>query len=125
MKITPGLNVIMAQAFSLFCEQVTQEELAAIPPLGDSVENLATKFQIVLNGDVAKPLTLLKSFKWLALSSEIEQAQGFVSSLPDPSIMGDVENATVEEILKAQELKAIEDAKLKNRLIRFFKGEKQ
>lgn len=125
VKITPGLNVIMAQAFALFCEQVTEQELAAIPALGDSVENLATKFQIVLRGDVAKPLSLLKSFKWLALSSEMEQAQGFVSTLPDPSIMGDVSSATVEEIMQAQELKAIEDAKLKNRLIRFFKGEEQ
>lgn len=124
VQVTPGLNVIMAQAFALFCEEITQAELNAIPNLqGDSADNLATKFQLVLRGDVAKPLSLLKSFKWLALSTEMQQAQGFVSSLPDPSIMGDTTSATVEEIIKAQELKAIEDAKLKNKIIRFFKRE--
>ncbi|MFQ8625392.1 MAG: AsmA-like C-terminal region-containing protein [Candidatus Gastranaerophilaceae bacterium] len=31
VQATPGLNVVMAQAFSLFCEQLTPEESAAIP----------------------------------------------------------------------------------------------
>lgn len=122
VKVTPGLNVVMAQAFSLFTAQATQEELDAIPPLlGNSAENLATKFQIVLEGDVAKPLSLVKSFKWLALDSELKAAENFVKTLPDPSIMGDVKNATIEEILAAQEAKAKEDAKLINRVKRFFK----
>ena len=84
---------------------------------------MATKFQIVLRGDVAKPLTLIKSFKWLALASEIEQAQSFVSTLPDPSIVADPNNATIEEIIKAQELKVKEDAKLINRMKRLFDNE--
>lgn len=124
VKVTPGLNVVMAQAFSLFTAQASQEELDAIPPLsGNSAENLATKFQIVLEGDVAKPLSLVKSFKWLTLDSELQAAEAFVKTLPDPSIMGDVENATIEEILAAQEAKAKEDAKLINRVKRFFKKE--
>ena len=122
VKVTPGLNVVMAQAFSLFTAQASQEELDAIPLLlGDSAENLATKFQIIVKGDVAKPLSLIKSFKWLALDSELQAAEAFVKTLPDPSIMGDVENATIEEILAAQEAKAKEDAKLINRVKRFFK----
>ena len=124
VKVTPGLNVVMAQAFSLFCEQLTPEETAAIPSLPTKMDDdMATKFQIVLRGDVAKPLSLIKSFKWLALASEIEQAQGFVSTLPDPSIVADPNNATIEEIMKAQELKAKEDAKLINRVKRIFKDE--
>ena len=124
VKATPGLNVVMAQAFSLFTAEASQEELDAIPNLqGGSAENLATKFQIILKGDVAKPLSLVKSFKWLALDSELKAAETFVKTLPDPSIMGDVENATIEEILAAQEAKAKEDAKLINRVKRFFKKE--
>lgn len=125
VQATPGLNVVMAQAFSLFCEQLTPEESAAIPDLPTKLDdNMATKFQIVLRGDVAKPMSLIKSFKWLALASEIEQAQNFVSTLPDPSIVEDPNNATIEAILKAQELQAKEDAKLTNKLIRFFKKKK-
>lgn len=125
VQATPGLNVVMAQAFSLFCEQLTPEESAAIPNLPTKLDdNMATKFQIVLRGDVAKPMSLIKSFKWLALASEIEQAQNFVSTLPDPSIVEDPNNATIEAILKAQELQAKEDAKLTNKLIRFFKKKK-
>ena len=121
VKVTPGLNVVMAQAFSLFTAEASQEELDAIPNLqGDSAENLATKFQIVLEGDVAKPFSLVKSFKWLALDSELQAAEAFVKTLPDPSIVGDVENATIEQILAAQEAKAKEDAKLINRVKRFF-----
>lgn len=125
VQATPGLNVVMAQAFSLFYEQLTPEESAAIPNLPTKLDdNMATKFQIVLRGDVAKPMSLIKSFKWLALASEIEQAQNFVSTLPDPSIVEDPNNATIEAILKAQELQAKEDAKLTNKLIRFFKKKK-
>ena len=125
VQATPGLNVVMAQAFSLFCEQLTPEESAAIPNLPTKLDDsMATKFQIVLRGDVAKPMSLIKSFKWLALASEIEQAQNFVSTLPDPSIVEDPNNATIEAILKAQELQAKEDAKLTNKLIRFFKKKK-
>lgn len=125
VQATPGLNVVMAQAFSLFCEQLTPEESAAIPNLPTKLDdNMATKFQIVLRGDVAKPMSLIKSFKWLALASEIEQAQNFVSTLPDPSIVEDPNNATIEAILKAQGLQAKEDAKLTNKLIRFFKKKK-
>lgn len=124
VKATPGLNVAAAQMFKIFCESVSQEEMDAVPSLGASDDN-ATKFQIVLKGDVAKPLSLVKSFKWLALDSDIENASAFVSTLPDPSMMENPETATLEEILQKQaelaELQAIEDAKLKNRVKRFIK----
>ena len=125
VQATPGLNVVMAKAFFLFCEQLSPEETAELPKLENSTDDkLATKFQIVLRGDVAKPLTLIKSFKWLALASEIEKAEGFVNTLPDPSIVENSENATLEEIMKAQEEKAKEDAKLKNKLVKFFRKNK-
>ena len=121
VQATPGLNVVMAKTFFLFCEQLTPEETAALPHLETDLDDkMATKFQIVLRGDVAKPLTLVKSFKWLALASEIEKAKGFVDSLPDPSVAGDGDNITIEDIIRAQEEKAKEDAKLKNRIKRMF-----
>ena len=123
VQSTPGLNVVMAKTFFLFCESLTPEETSALPHLETELDDkLATKFQIVIRGDVSKPLTLIKSFKWLALASEIEAAQGFVDTLPDPSIVGNSENATLEEILKAQEEKAKEDAKLINKTKRFIKN---
>ncbi len=126
VQATPGLNVVMAKMFFLFCEQLTPEESAVIPDLPAKLDDkMATKFQIVLRGDVAKPLTLIKSFKWLALASEIEQAESFVNSLPDPSLVEDPNNATLEAVMAAQEAKAKEDAKLINKVKRFFKKEKE
>ena len=121
VQATPGLNVVMAKTFFLFCETLTPEETAALPHLETPLDDkMATKFQIVLRGDVAKPLRLIKSFKWLALASEIESAKNFVSTLPDPSLVEDPANATLENIIKAQEEKAKEDAKLKNKIKKLF-----
>lgn len=121
VQATPGLNVVMAKTFFLFCETLTPEEAAALPSLETQLDDkMATKFQIVLKGDVSKPLKLIKSFKWLALATEIEQAKNFVNTLPDPSIVGDAEDATLENILKAQEEKAKEDTKITNKIKRFF-----
>lgn len=130
VKVTPGLNVMAAQAFQFFCEQISEAEMNAIPDFDQKFNMLSTtKFQVVLKGNVEKPLSLIKSFKWLALSDEIENAQQFVSTLPDPSIVEDPANATYEQIMQAQqlqaELQAKEDAKLKNKLIRFFRSNKE
>lgn len=84
VKNTPGMNIIAAKAFFLFCESVTAEEMQAIPLLVNSNDDTATKFQVVIRGDVAKPLTLIKSFKWLAEQSEIDNAKTFASTLPEP-----------------------------------------
>ena len=84
VKNTPGMNVLAAKAFFLFCESVTTEEMNAIPLLVNSNDDTATKFQVVVRGDVAKPLTLIKSFKWLAEQSQIDSAQSFASMLPEP-----------------------------------------
>lgn len=93
IKNTPGLNVAMQKAFFLFCEEITQDEMDKIPNFAsDAKDYNATKFQIILRGDLAKPLTLIKSFKWLALAAEIGQAQEFASLLIDE------ENDTPAEI---------------------------
>lgn len=85
IKNTPGLNVVAAKSFLIFCETISEEEMKALPELGDGKSSdLATKFQIVLRGDTRKPLKMIKSFKWLALDSDIESAQQFVDTIPLP-----------------------------------------
>ena len=71
------------------------------------VDNSATKFQLVVRGNANKPLTLIKSFKWLASKSEYEKAVDFVNSLPEP-----IEGSTATNIQEAiAEAKALEAEK--------------
>lgn len=102
-----SLNVVTAKAFSIFCEMVPEEELDILPSFANKyVDNSATKFQIVVRGDVAKPLTLVKSFKWLASKTEYDEAVDFVNSLPEPvegSEATNIEEAIAEhEALEAE-----------------------
>jgi len=97
-----SLNIVTAKAFSIFCEMVPEEELELLPSFANSyVDNAATKFQIVVRGDVAKPLTLVKSFKWLAGQTEYQNAIDYVNSLPK-QIEGSTAT-TVEELLAEDE----------------------
>lgn len=99
IKNTPGLNIVAAKTFSIFCEAVSEEEMNAIPSLAaNKSDDYATKFQIVLRGDTRKPLKMIKSFKWLALDTEIESAQNFVDTMPVPEI-GE-EDLSVEELIQ-------------------------
>ena len=78
IKNTPGLNVATAKMFSIFTQTVLESEYKEIPDFSSKhTDANATKFQIVLDGDVAKPLSLVKSFKWLALQEDIDKAQKF------------------------------------------------
>lgn len=107
VKNTPGLNIVLAKTFSIFCQAVSEEEMAALPQLGEGKsDDYATKFQIKLKGDTRKPLKMIKSFKWLALDSEIESAKNFVDTMPTPE-PGE-ENMSVEELVKLRQEQAIE-----------------
>ena len=78
VKNTPGLNVATAKLFSIFSQVVDEKEYAQIPDFSSKhKDSNATKFQIILKGDVAKPLKLVKSFKWLALQKDMDAAQEF------------------------------------------------
>ena len=119
VKVTPGLNVASAKMFSLFTQTITPEELNEIPAFGTKTDNLnSTNFQIVVKGDVNKPFTLVKSFKWLALQSQIDSAQNFVSTLPEPDSL----DATVEDIEAKQAYEEKTSTKIKNI---FFKKDKK
>ena len=97
-----SLNVFTAKAFSLFCEMVPEEEIAILPSFANSyVDNAATKFQLVVRGDAAKPLTLVKSFKWLATATEYDTAVEYVNSLPEPVEGSEATN--IEEMIQEVE----------------------
>lgn len=99
VKKTPGLNVATAKLFSVFSQVVTQDEYNEIPDFAKNhSDSNATKFQIVLAGDVARPLTLVKSFKWLALQSDIDRAHEFSENY----IQEQEELARQEQINKLQ-----------------------
>jgi hypothetical protein len=119
-----SLNVVTAKAFSIFCEVVPESEIAILPSFSNKyVDNAATKFQIVVRGDVAKPLTLVKSFKWLATSSEYDSATDYVNSLPEP-IEGE-ENASIEETIAEHEAIEAEKQTFKYKIKHLFSKEKE
>ena len=64
------------------------------------VDNSATKFQIVVKGDVAKPLTLVKSFKWLATQMEFARAKEFADNLPEQD--PDSKATNIQELIEEQ-----------------------
>ena len=113
VKSTPGMSLVLGKMFALFCEEVTEDEIAQIPNLGKDIsETNSTKFQVVVRGDVAKPLTLIKSFKWLALKSEIENAKSYLNTIPQNTLPTDITNIDKEEIktqVKEQTKQAIKD----------------
>ena len=119
VKATPGISVVMAKAFSLFAVAITPEELKAIPGFARQTtpDLTATKFQIVLRGDAAKPLSMIKSFKWLATQQDIDNAQNFTDNMPEEYLLAD---PTTPEAQAAAAAKAKEDAKLVNRIKRKF-----
>ena len=101
MNNAASLNVVTAKAFSLFCEVVPAEELETLPNFENQyVDSGAAKFQLKVRGDAAKPLTLVKSFKWLSSKTEYDNAIDYVNSLPDDledSTAGSIEEAMAEQ----------------------------
>ncbi len=101
VKATPGLNVAAAKMFAFFCEEVTQEDMDKIPQFKEDFNAMSTtNFQVVLRGNVQKPLSLIDSFKWLTTVEDLEAAQNFVATLPPADVNNP--NATLEELLAAQ-----------------------
>ena len=85
------------------------------------IDSGAAKFQLKVRGDAAKPLTLIKSFKWLASKTQYDEAVEFVNSLPD-----EIEGSTATNIEEAiAEAKALEAEKktIKYKVTHIFKKE--
>ena len=125
MNSAASMNVVTAKAFSLFCEVVPEDELNTLPAFENSyVDQGAAKFQLKVRGDAAKPLTLVKSFKWLSSKTEYDEAVEFVNSLPE-EIEGSTATTIEEAIAEAKALEA-EKKTLKYKVKHLFdKGEKK
>lgn len=118
-----SLNVFTAKAFSFFCEMVPEDEIAILPSFANSyVDNAATKFQLVVRGDAAKPLTLIKSFKWLATATEYQNAVDYVNSLPEPVEGSEAE--TIEQAIEEAQALEAEKKTLKYKVKHLFKRDK-
>lgn len=109
IKKTPGLNVGTAKLFSVFSQVVTEDEYKEIPDFSSSHNDAnATKFQIVLKGDVARPLSLVKSFKWLALQADMDKAYEF-----SENYIKEQEELARQELIKQLQSEYEEEHKLK------------
>ncbi len=94
-----NLNIVTAKNFMEFSEPVTEEDIDVIPSLmAYKTEGYSPKFQVNLKGDLRKPLKMIKSFKWLALETDIEAAQHHVDSMPNPE--SGEEHLSVDELVK-------------------------
>lgn len=119
-----SLNVVTAKAFSIFCEMVPEDEMSIIPSFSNKyVDNSATKFQLIVRGDVAKPLTLIKSFKWLATETQYQDAVDYVNSIPDP-VEGS-EGETIEQVIQEQKALEAEKKTLKYKVRHLFDKEEK
>lgn len=119
-----SLNVFTAKAFSLFCETLSSEEINAIPPLNNAYDDsTALKFQLGLRGDVNKPLSLIKSFKWIATTIDFQKASDFVSSIPTPAQGSKA--TTVTEVIQENEKIQAEQKTVRYRLFHSFKKKKK
>ena len=120
MNSAATLNVVTAKAFSIFCEVVPKEEFEIIPSFSNGyIDANATKFQLGIRGDAAKPLKLVKSFKWLASKSDYDNAIDYVNSLPE-----DVEGSTatnIEEAIAEAKAREAEKKTLKYKVKHIFK----
>ena len=105
-----GTNIVTAKAFSFFCETLTEDEINTIPSFEnkyvDTASN-ANRFQLVARGDVAKPLTLIKSFKWITTKLDFDKASALIASLPEQQEGSTAQ--TIEELIA--ENKALEEEK--------------
>lgn len=119
-----SLNVVTAKAFSLFCEVVPAEEIAVLPNFANGyVDSGATKFQIVVRGDVAKPLTLVKSFKWISTPIEFQKAEEFTESLPEQD--ADSKATNIEELIEEQNSFGYKAKKFTKKVIHPFSSKKE
>ena len=120
MSSAASLNVVTAKAFSLFCEVVPSDELEILPNFSNKyVDSGAAKFQLVVRGDAAKPLKMIKSFKWLASKTQFDEAMDYVNSLPE-----EIEGSTatnIEEAIAEAEAYEKEKKTIKYKVKHIFK----
>jgi len=116
-----GTNIVTAKAFSYFCETLSDEEIKTIPSFPnkyvDAAAN-ANRFQLVARGDVSKPLTLIKSFKWITTKLDFDRASELIASLPEQEEGSTAQ--TIEELIEENAALEKEKKTFKYKLTHLF-----
>ena len=104
------MSVATLGLYRLFCETITQEEMDAIPHFSEDYSDYnATKFQVIARGDVAKPLSLVKSFKWLVVQSDIDNANSYIQQRTLEEIKNNAGLFEKIETDNGEKIKAVEE----------------
>ncbi len=104
VKSSSNMNMVLGSLLLTMCEQVTSDELSQIPAITkESSDENTAKFQVVIRGDAAKPLKLVRSFKWLATETQIKDAKSYLGTLSVISVPKDVKEVKqqAKDILKS------------------------
>lgn len=103
VKSTSNMNMVLGNLLLTMCEKVTADEIAQIPSVTkESSDDNTAKFQVVIRGDAAKPLKLVRSFKWLATGTQIKEAKDYLGTLSVISVPKDIKEVKqqAKDILK-------------------------
>ena len=104
------MSIATLGLYSLFCETITQEEMDAIPHFSQDYSDYnATKFQVIARGDVAKPLSLVKSFKWLVVQSDIDNANSYIQQRTLEEIKNNAGLFDKIETSEGEKIKAVDE----------------
>lgn len=121
-----GTNIVTAKAFSMFCETLTEDEINTIPSFPnkyvDTAAN-ANRFQLVAQGDVSKPLSLIKSFKWITTKLDFDKASELIASLPEQQEGSTAQ--TIEELIAENAALEKEKKTLKYKITHLFSRKKK
>ncbi|MBQ3642169.1 hypothetical protein II906_09645, partial [bacterium] len=109
VNANPSMGFILKGLLLSFNEVVTEEELNQIPALSKEAANTnATMFQAIIRGNVEQPMKVIKSFKWITLKSDLENANNASVGITDSS------NITENLGTNLQEIKTDPKGALKN-----------
>lgn len=95
----PKVGKKALNVFSALTATSTKAEINKIPQLSTKSPNTQT-FKVVLNGNIEKPLTLIKSFKWLTTSSEYSATSSDITGVINKTFGIAVDN-TIKNVAKS------------------------
>ena len=95
-----NINFTYISLYTLFSQVINETTFNKIPTFTtDYDKDKITKFQITLNGNLQKPVNLVKSFKWLVLKDEMTSADkiknDYIQNKKDKALQTIFKNSTI------------------------------
>ncbi len=95
-----NINLAYIGLYTIFSQVIDDKTFNQIPAFtSDYNKNTTTKFQITLNGNLEKPANLVKSFKWLVLNEEMNEANkiknNYIQSKKDKALQTIFNNSSI------------------------------